>query len=92
MYDVERIKTISWYDLQHCAFLQMNLVMVFVPLFTPGRCMGSIGVAPLSLNLGTRWMWVVSSTPWPFKFQEKNTGTHWRWTREDLIFGEGKYF
>jgi hypothetical protein len=39
--------------------------------------MGSRGVTPLSLNLGTRLMWVVSFIPWPFKFQEINAGTHW---------------
>jgi len=26
---------------------------------------GSGGIAPLILNLGTRWRWEVSLTPWP---------------------------
>jgi hypothetical protein len=49
----------------------------FVSLRTPGRRRGSTGVAPLSLNLGTRLTWVVSFTPWPFKFQEQNAGIRW---------------
>jgi hypothetical protein len=34
------------------------------------------GIAPLILNLGTRWEWVVNFRPWPFYFQQK-TGTQW---------------
>jgi hypothetical protein len=33
---------------------------------------GSWGVAPRILDLGTRWRWVVSFTPWPLYLQRKS--------------------
>jgi hypothetical protein len=57
-------------------------------------CNGSRGVAPLILNLGTRWRWVVNFTPqplypwertsWPIKYKA-GWGPELVWT-----FGEGK--
>jgi len=52
--------------------LKTILAKVFVSLCTPGRRMGSRGVAPLSLNLGTRLMWVVSFTPCHFYLLSAN--------------------
>ena len=37
---------------------------------------GSRGIAPLILNLGTRWRQVVNQTPTAALSPEKNTGTH----------------
>jgi hypothetical protein len=34
-------------------------------------------MAPLILDLGTRWRWVVSFTPRPLYRQGKTPGTHW---------------
>jgi hypothetical protein len=31
---------------------------------------GSIGIAPLILNFGRSWMWVVNITPWPLYRRE----------------------
>jgi hypothetical protein len=36
---------------------------------------GKRGIALLFLNLGTRWWWVVNTTPWPLYPQEK-PGAH----------------
>jgi hypothetical protein len=33
---------------------------------------GSVGIAPRVLDLGTRWRWVVSFTPWPLYTQGKS--------------------
>jgi hypothetical protein len=38
---------------------------------------GSGGIAPLILDLGTRWKWVVSFTPGRFAPRERAPGTHW---------------
>jgi hypothetical protein len=35
---------------------------------------GTQGIAPLILNLGTRWEWTVNSTPWLFYTWEKVLG------------------
>jgi hypothetical protein len=41
--------------------------------------LGNGGINPRILNLGARWMWVVSFTPRPLYPQGKTTsGTHWR--------------
>jgi hypothetical protein len=37
---------------------------------------GCSGIAPIILNLGTRWMWVVKSTPRPLHHRRKNASTH----------------
>jgi hypothetical protein len=37
---------------------------------------GSRGVAPLILNLSTRWRWVVNFTPWPLYLRERTPGTY----------------
>jgi hypothetical protein len=47
--------------------------------YTPWRLLGGEEVQLLLiLNLGTRWGWVVSITPWPrFTPVERTPGTHW---------------
>jgi hypothetical protein len=37
---------------------------------------GSTGIAPLILNLGTRWKWVVNFTPQPFYPKERTPIEH----------------
>jgi len=34
--------------------------------------MGSGGIVPCIPNLGTRWIWVVSFTPWPLYSRTKS--------------------
>jgi hypothetical protein len=38
---------------------------------------GSGRIGPHILNLGTRWRWMVSFTPWPLYHRERAPGTHW---------------
>jgi hypothetical protein len=35
-----------------------------LPVHATKTCRGSRGIAPLILNLGDRWRWVGSITPW----------------------------
>jgi hypothetical protein len=39
--------------------------------------LGSGGIAPRILDLGTIWRWVVSFTPRPLYPKERAPGTHW---------------
>jgi hypothetical protein len=39
---------------------------------TMKTCLRSGGIAPRILDLGTRWRWVVSFTPWPLYAQRKS--------------------
>jgi hypothetical protein len=48
-----------------------------VPVYAVKAYRGSGGVAPPILNLGTRWRWVVNSTPRPLCLRERTPGTHW---------------
>jgi len=40
-------------------------------------CLGSEGIAPRILDLGTSWRWVVSFTPDRFTLKKRAPGTHW---------------
>jgi 8-oxo-dGTP pyrophosphatase MutT (NUDIX family) len=45
-------------------------------LFHAMKAYRSTGIAPLILNLRTRWRWVVNFTPGPL-YPKENAGTHW---------------
>jgi hypothetical protein len=51
--------------------METNLVLDQAP--KPWRSMGEWIIAPWIFNLGTRWKWVVSFTPWPFYPWEKSS-------------------
>ena len=42
------------------------------PVHDMKACKGGRGIAPLILNLGIRWRWLVNIKPWPLK-----AGTYW---------------
>ena len=53
--------------------------------------MGSRGVASLTLNLNTGWMWVVNFMPWQLYPEERTLGPtdlEAGWTPEPVCFGE----
>jgi len=53
-----------------------------VPVHAMQAYGGIRGTAPLALNLGTRWRWVVDFTPC-FTVEERTYGTHWIWNWRD---------
>jgi hypothetical protein len=57
-------------------FKTQQIFAIFLLKFTLKQAMkaqrGSRDIALLLFNLGTRWAWVVSATPWPLYSQEKD--------------------
>jgi hypothetical protein len=55
----------------------MKLSLCFQLSTTPWRRIRSGGIIPRILNLGIRWMWVISFRPRLLYPQGKTPGTHW---------------
>jgi hypothetical protein len=63
-------------DIDHC-LVKVKLSLCLTKHHTMKTYTGNGVIAPRILDLGTRWMRVVGSTPRPLYPRERDPGTHW---------------
>jgi len=84
---------LQWVCRHSAALISLQQTSLFLKLKAVEPQMGSRGVLYSFCNLGTRWGWVISTTPWATLLPGKRPGTHftegWVCPRVSLV-GCGK--
>jgi len=65
-------ESVLYVCITNCLYYTIKLKGEVVHVYAMKACMGRRGIAPLILNLGTRWRWVGNITPRPLYHQERN--------------------